>query len=131
MVRFMLLLSILCGSLWLVCMDVNRAGEIEVLACSRQPLSRRVNSTGTHHTNSSRGSKRLIVKLIAPLLELLAEVGIALRTPGVHCEILLLVLVVCRSQETRLEPEKRHHVADQFPVGFPMNLVKRKRLSFV
>ena len=110
MVSFMLLLSRLCRLLWLVCMDINRGAEIEVHACFHQLLFRRMDSTEISPTNSFRGSKCLIVKLVAPLLKCLAEAGIAVGTPCVHCEILLLMLFVCRSRETRVKPEKRHHV---------------------
>ena len=131
MASFMLLHSMLCRLLWLVCMDVHRIAEIEVLACSRQLLLRRMDSTGRCLTNGFRESECLIVKLIAPLLKSLAEVGVVIRTPCVHCKILLLMLFVRCNRETRVKPEKRHGVVGQSLVGFLVKLVKVKVKPFV
>ncbi|SRR5258706_12118163 len=131
MASFVLLRSMLCRLLWLVCMDIDRVAEIEVLACSRQLLFSRMDSTGRCLTNGFRESKCLIVKLIAPLLKSLAEVGVVIRTPCVHCKILLLMLFICGNRETRVKPEKRHDVVDQLLMGFLVNLVKVKGKPFV
>ena len=112
-------------------MNVNRVAEIEVLACCRQLLFRRIDSTGRCLTNGFRESKCLIIELIAPLLKCLAEVGVVIRTPSIHCKILLLMLFVCCNRETRVKPEKRHHAVGQFLVGFLVNLVKAQVVFFV
>jgi hypothetical protein len=84
---------------------------------SRQLLFRRIDSTGKCPTNGFRESKRLIIKLIAPLLKRLTEVGVIIRAPCVHCKVLLLMLFVCCRRETRVKPEKRHHVRGSISCG--------------